>query len=310
MPSLLSYLARAAPGVLARGQQGRMQGEQLRRQQDLAEQQRQDAENRVIEQHIMDAARFAEQQRQFNVSQQATADERTEARKYRESMDTYNRARQAEQDARAAAAAALAQSNADRIYGIQKDRLEIEKRRLERMGQPKPGKPVSEAGANALAVTQGLLKSATDLRAKFGQFVAEGQNVSGPIRGRMSPILQAFRRQPSEVTNAQAGLANLSSDIMKARSGGAITPQEFERLEPFLADRNTDEVSAQDKLASLVQELGRVQEEKLEALEDIGRDVSKLKGRYSPEIARMLEQSRVPSISSKSARPPLSQMPK
>lgn len=32
MASILSYLARAAPGILARGQQGRMQGEEIRRQ--------------------------------------------------------------------------------------------------------------------------------------------------------------------------------------------------------------------------------------------------------------------------------------
>lgn len=167
---------------------------------------------------------------------------------------------------------------------------------------PKP-KPVSEAKGSELAVTQGLLKMGSDLREEFGGFVGQGKDLTGPIRGGIGATVRTiFRREPSEFINARGRLANLGSELMKARSGGAITPQEFERLAPFIPGAKDDEVEIQDKLAGFVQALAAIQQEKLEGLEDIGRDVGALKTRYDPEIGSVLGRSRVPSVREKGQR--------
>ena len=83
----------------------------------------------------------------------------------------------------------------------------------------------------------------------------------------------------AEGISATAALSNLASSIMKDRSGGAITPQEFVRLEPFLPSKFEDEEKNRQNLIDLRAELERIHEERLNALEASGYDVSHLRWR-------------------------------
>lgn len=109
--------------------------------------------------------------------------------------------------------------------------------------------------------------------------VDQGVNATGAVFGRLSPALRGMGRIDPAAVSAQAALANIASEIMKARSGGAVTPQEFERLEPFLPSRNDDEQVALQKLRDLHAYLQQSRESELESLEAASYDVSRFRQR-------------------------------
>ena len=140
------------------------------------------------------------------------------------------------------------------------------------------GRPLSQNLADNLGTFGALMATGDDALQKLDAAVAAGKDVTGAIRGRITgSIGQALHipgsSDPMEVS-ARAALANVASSLMKERSGGAITPQEFVRLEPFLPSKTDDEAVARQKLVDLLGNLKTVREERLNALEASGWDVS------------------------------------
>lgn len=125
-------------------------------------------------------------------------------------------------------------------------------------------KPLPASAITNIAAYKNILAAAEDAQGSLAESVGAGLNTTGPIKGRMSSLTQAFPsvfgKTDNRVISAQAKLSNVTSEIMKQRSGGAVTDAEFERLKPFLASRNDDETAAAQKLADLIAYLNRSKE--------------------------------------------------
>lgn len=141
------------------------------------------------------------------------------------------------------------------------------------------GRALPSTMAAKLAAYEGILSSAGGADEALSGAMKEGVNTTGFFLGRASPVLRGLGRLNPKAVSAQAALANVSSEIMKQRSGGAVTPQEFERLEPFLPSKNEDEAVALQKLRDLTQYLKEQDEALLRTLEDSGYDVSRIRAR-------------------------------
>lgn len=146
------------------------------------------------------------------------------------------------------------------------------------------GRPLPSMLADKLGSYNALIGTATDALTKFDA-ARTGENgtprnvtglLTGAVTGKVGQAL-GFGREPAAIS-ARAALSNVASSIMKDRSGGAITPQEFQRLDPFLPSRFDDENVARQKLVDLIAELERIKAERLDALEGSGYDVSVVRG--------------------------------
>ena len=149
------------------------------------------------------------------------------------------------------------------------------------------GRPLSANLADTLGSYNALIGTADDALAKFDK--AAGVD---PTTGKSTKALTGWfdgLRNTSlaqnlgmgmgkDATSAVAALSNLASSIMKDRSGGAITPQEFERLQPFLPSKYDNEEDARQKMVDLKSTLEQIREARLSALEGSGYDVSALRG--------------------------------
>lgn len=125
-------------------------------------------------------------------------------------------------------------------------------------------KPLPIAVSTSLSNLTSLVRLAEE---GLGAIQGTKKNVTGPLIGRAGGAMQAMGLMSKEAISAQSKLANLASSIMKERSGGAITPQEFIRLEPFLNFVNVDEDAALQKLTDLANELRAIQQDRLRAYE-------------------------------------------
>lgn len=144
--------------------------------------------------------------------------------------------------------------------------------------QPYAGKQLPANKVDELGAYNGLIRSSENALAAFDEARKGGKNITGPITGRAISLFGDFTQMAPSGISARSLLANLSSQVMKDRSGGAITPQEFVRLEPFLPSQNQDETNARQKLVDLQRELRAIREERLSALEMSGFDVSGVRG--------------------------------
>jgi hypothetical protein len=144
---------------------------------------------------------------------------------------------------------------------------------------PKPGKILPASAVTALSGTENVLNAAKAAQQAMKDASAKGMNVTGPITGRLTAITEGLGMANPEAVSVRGKLANITSEIMKQRSGGAITPQEFVRLEPFLASKNDTEEYAAQKITDLITYLESNRDTSLQGFEDTGYDVTKLKRR-------------------------------
>lgn len=120
-----------------------------------------------------------------------------------------------------------------------------------------------------------LIQSATDAF----DLLPKGLNVTGPIKGRMTWLTEGMGWEDSKAVDFRQRLANISSQLLHARSGGAVTPQEFQRLEPFVPNKTDDEGVIRDKLAGLLRELKAINQARVDALGDAGYNVDRFNQR-------------------------------
>jgi hypothetical protein len=113
-------------------------------------------------------------------------------------------------------------------------------------------------------------------RVSLGEAVRDGKNVTGRVGGIL-PVANWIRNAPLVRQGGDAGtavrseLANVSSTIMKLRSGAAVSDQEFARLEPFLASDDDDESVAMIKLRKLSAALEEMKRIRLENYQRYGK---------------------------------------
>lgn len=145
------------------------------------------------------------------------------------------------------------------------------------------GRPLPASIAEKLGSYNATLAVAEDALGKFDQ--ASGYDpATGKTTKAVTGLLDGLRSSTvasnipgiglgNAANSAVAALANVASSIMKDRSGGAITPQEFERLSPFLPSKYDDEGRARQKLVDLIGMLKATQQERTTALTDAGYNV-------------------------------------
>lgn len=284
----LGNLARMAT-ILGRSKAAFNQGRIKRDQQDF-DNERELARERLNEAFRRDQLEARNQQaaesqafREAQLAQQrALSEENRSANMERLRLQLGEREAQAQRDAD------LRREMMALTTGTQRDiaRMNLEGREnLARLGaqlkQPTAGKILPSNLVDKLAMFNAMVKSASGAKDKFDRAVAAGKDVTGPIRGRVTGSLGqmlGLGTDPLEVS-ARGAMTNIASQIMKERSGGAITPQEFERLEPFLDMKNVTEGVAAQKLVDLINELHLIREERLNALEGSGYDVSGLRAK-------------------------------
>lgn len=77
---------------------------------------------------------------------------------------------------------------------------------------------------------------------------------TGPIASRVKEAGALFGGSP-EFTQYRSVIDNMSSALLKLRSGAAVTPQEFSRIAGFIPDKNDDEKTALRKIKSFYEEM-------------------------------------------------------
>ena len=104
--------------------------------------------------------------------------------------------------------------------------------------------------------------------------VGAGKNVTGRIGG-VVPVpawtRDQFGQGGEEGMSARNLLGNLVSTVGQMRSGGAISPQEFDRLEAFLPTANDDESVVAVKLKNFVATLENIRRIKLTNYQQFGK---------------------------------------
>jgi hypothetical protein len=88
-------------------------------------------------------------------------------------------------------------------------------------------------------------------------YLESGLN-TGPIASRLSKG-SAVLGGSKDFTNYRSSIDNLGSILIKARSGAAVTPQEFERIKGFIPGVNDDEKTATTKIDRFFTELEAAQ---------------------------------------------------
>jgi len=110
------------------------------------------------------------------------------------------------------------------------------------------------------------------------QAVAAANKIDLNITGRHFGVvpepnwLRNVRGQGGELgRSARSKIGNLTSLIGNLRSGGAITPQEFERLEQFLPTKDDDEKVVEGKLNDFFKHLDDIRAIRIKAYQQYGR---------------------------------------
>lgn len=79
---------------------------------------------------------------------------------------------------------------------------------------------------------------------------------TGILASRGQSIAAAFGQASPEFVNYRAAINNMSSTLLKMRSGAAVTPEEFERIKGFIPLINDDQVTAAEKINNFNREMG------------------------------------------------------
>lgn len=142
------------------------------------------------------------------------------------------------------------------------------------------GRIAPASTANELSDWQSMLDVTKDA-ATYLAGPAGGKNVSGFFTGRSAGLRKQFGMAGEEETRFQSKLSNIATALGKLRSGGAITPQEFERLSGLIPNQKEDEGTIVQKLSELDGYISRVLQRRVEFLTDSGYDTRALQARMS-----------------------------
>lgn len=270
---ILDQLALRAAGAAGSFQQGRLKGEAVRYDRDQAEQERRaEIERRALERALVERRDAqVEQFRRDQLAQQAA--DRQAAREAQEAnLQEQIRARAEE----AAKQREFVAGQNDMNRGLRRDLAP-------RRGGPEAGKNLPASAVRDVNEWQSLRDSAVEAANAFNS-IPKGQNVSGGIVGRVAGALGQFGIGTGEgglnsptAISARSKLSNISTALGKLRSGGAITPEEYDRLEPMIPNKNDDEDVVRSKLADLSAYLERKMSRDLDTYEGSGYDVTKVR---------------------------------
>lgn len=115
---------------------------------------------------------------------------------------------------------------------------------------------VGSAQKQKIAEYDGLVREANNsLEALVGLDV-------GPIASRLKAGKAAIGLEP-DFTIYRSSIDNLSSALLKARSGAAVTDAEFKRISGFIPQVNDDEKTAQKKIKRFKEEIEKVREDNI-----------------------------------------------
>ena len=90
--------------------------------------------------------------------------------------------------------------------------------------------------------------------AKSAQSILEGGLKTGLLDTPYQKGKQLFGKG-KEYTLYNSSISNLSSILLRARSGAAVTPQEYDRIKGFIPEVTDDETTAQTKIKRFFEEL-------------------------------------------------------
>lgn len=144
--------------------------------------------------------------------------------------------------------------------------------------QPRPAataqRKIPSSTSMKLSEYATLDQTTSNAIAAMEQAMAGGKNPTGPIKGRMSAVMDPLGMLSDEEMQSQGGLALVASEIRRMMSGGQIPEDEAKYLDRFIPSRNLDERSALKKLHDLRTWLAARRMQALDDLEMSGYDVS------------------------------------
>jgi hypothetical protein len=112
-------------------------------------------------------------------------------------------------------------------------------------------------------------KSLVDLGATaIGSITSE--DLYGPVRGRVNPAIASTYGYP-DYTKMMQAFSGVNNQILKARSGGAVTDQEAERFRAEIGDPNSNDFP--DRMKMFTAQRRREYLGKLQVLRDSGYDI-------------------------------------
>jgi len=112
-------------------------------------------------------------------------------------------------------------------------------------------------------------KSLVDLgRTAINSITSE--NLYGPVRGRVNPAIASTYGYP-DYTKMMQAFSGVNNQILKARSGGAVTDQEAERFRAEIGDPNSNDFP--DRMNLFTAQRRREYLGKLQVLRDSGYDI-------------------------------------
>jgi hypothetical protein len=112
-------------------------------------------------------------------------------------------------------------------------------------------------------------KSLVDLGATaIGSITSE--DLYGPVRGRVNPAIASTYGYP-DYTKMMQAFSGVNNQILKARSGGAVTDQEAERFRAEIGDPNSNDFP--DRMKMFTAQRKREYLGKLQVLRDSGYDI-------------------------------------
>lgn len=165
----------------------------------------------------------------------------------------------------------------DNQTALEVARLRAEAAQRQALQKPET-RPVPAGMAAQVGEGRGLETLVQAAQAAFDA-LPEGFDVTGPVRGRMTWLTEGMGWEDPKAVDFRQRLANINSTLVKARSGGAVTPQEFQRLEPFVPNKTDDEKVVRAKLEGLMRELKLMNQARVDALGDAGYDVNRFNQR-------------------------------
>lgn len=128
----------------------------------------------------------------------------------------------------------------------------------DRLNKPQGGGKLPTSAIEKMIDLDAVTSLAQNAKSSLESAVAAGKDVSGRIGG-IVPVPSWIRNQVGQGgeqgQSARNLLGDLTSQVGKMRSGGAITPQEFNRLEAFLPNQNDNENVISIKLKNFIKTL-------------------------------------------------------
>ena len=125
-----------------------------------------------------------------------------------------------------------------------------------------------------MIVLDNVIGQATRAKRATDEARAAGENYSGRVGG-MIPVpawaRNAVRQGGEKGISARNMLGDLFSQVGNMRSGGAISPQEFDRLTAFLPDANDDEAIVSQKLTDFIAALNDMKRVRIQNYQQYGR---------------------------------------